>query len=142
MGRGGGWGRVFWASLHTPELLSSNAQQWVLFRGWEDGHTANSCSDCPYEWKTEKAPKGTILGGPKRRLPAHAACGLALGQMGEWARAWAEGGRPCTWQALPALLCLPTHVSLPSLSCPPLSPLPPQSKTQLSQVGRPHCSLD
>lgn len=77
------------------------------------------------EWKTEKAPKGTVLGGPKRRLPAHAACGLALGQMGEWAGARAEGGRPCTRQALPALLCLPTHVSLPSLSCPPLSPLPP-----------------
>lgn len=85
---------VFWASLQTPELLSSNAQQWVLFRGWGDGHTANSCSDCPYEWKMEKAHEGTVLGGPKRRLPAHAACGLALGQMGEWARAQAEDERP------------------------------------------------
>lgn len=90
----------------------------------------------------EKAPKGTVLGGPKRRISAHAACGLALGQMGEWARGQAEGGRPRTWQALPSLLCLPTHVFLPSLSCPPPSPLPPWSKTQLSWAGRPHCSLD
>ena len=130
-------------SHFTPELLSSNAQQWVLF--WGEGRREWAHSQfmfCFYEWKMEKAPKGTVLGGPKRGISAHAACGLALGQMGEWARGRAEGGRPRTWQALPSLLCLPTHVFLPSLSCPPPSPLPPRSKTQLSRAGRPHCSLD
>lgn len=30
-----GEGGVFWVSFHSPELLSSNAQQWVLFWGGE-----------------------------------------------------------------------------------------------------------
>ena len=140
-----GWGGVGGGcllGLSSPLSCSHPTHSNGCFSGGGGEWAHSQFMFCFYEWKMEKAPKGTVLGGPKRGISAHAACGLALGQMGEWARGRAEGGRPRTWQALPSLLCLPTHVFLPSLSCPPPSPLPPRSKTQLSRAGRPHCSLD